>query len=142
MTSSQQKYVITDIEHPHIKGVFRIRAIHDIPNKVPKDSLGGYVQGYHNLEGSAWIYHDAVVKDNANVRFNAQIRGGAIIFGNATITGNAIITHDSIVGGNAFITGRVVICGESQISGNIYMDSRNLVKFQDVILNGHREIIV
>lgn len=114
-----RKYEITDLQHPNIVGLRRIRALVDISDKVRAGDLGGYVQGEQNLsqEGSCWIDEEAVVSLQARVTGDAQIQHRALITGRALVTGRAS------VGGNAHVREQVTISGSARVAGGTLQDS-------------------
>ena len=69
------KYEITDFAHPKYPWLHRIRALIDVNEKVPKGSLGGYVQSENNLsqEGECWIYDQAICCEEATVEEEAGL---------------------------------------------------------------------
>src|SRR5580692_7393317 len=69
--------------------LYRIQATKDLPNRVKKGELGGFVQKLDNLSDNAWVYEGAQVSGNAKVYGNAQIYGNAEISDNAQVSGNA-----------------------------------------------------
>ena len=61
--------------------------------------MGGFVQSEDNLsqEESCWIFHNAIVAEEAVVTGNAQIHDTAIIRGNALVSGSAAVRNRSMV---------------------------------------------
>lgn len=128
-----KKYEITNIPHPTIPGIFRIRATATIGGRtvVNAGTLGGYVESEWNLsrDGTCWIGDNACAIGNARVTRNARMSGDAIACGNARIcgnscvgthaeiSGNAIIFHCAIVGGWAKITDNARVGGHAHITG-------------------------
>ena len=64
------KYKITEIEHPKYPWLHRIQALINVNEKVPKGTLGGFVENENNLsqEGTCWIYDDAICCENGEER--------------------------------------------------------------------------
>ena len=64
------KYKITEIEHPKYPWLHRIQAVSDVNEKVPKGTLGGFIENENNLsqEGTCWIYDDAICCENGEVK--------------------------------------------------------------------------
>lgn len=62
----------------------RIRAVRDFGN-VKKGDLGGFIESEDNLahDGTAWVYGNARIYDNAKVYGNVIICGSAKVYGNA-----------------------------------------------------------
>jgi hypothetical protein len=96
------------------KKLYRIRALKPIfsdsrinIHRIRQGSLGGYVEGYHNLsqECSCWISDNAKVYENARVEGSAMIYGCAEIFGNAVVNGSAKIMGDA----ELYVYGNTVI---------------------------------
>ena len=69
------KYKITEIEHPKYPWLHRIQAVSDVNEKVPKGTLGGFIENENNLsqEGTCWIYDDAICCENGEVKEEAGI---------------------------------------------------------------------
>lgn len=93
--------------------LYRIRSLVDIYNGVlyPSGSLGGYIEGEHNLshEGNCWLL----------------THGRA--YGNASITGDSLVDYADIHG-DAIISGYSYIDGTSEeyrsnIEGNTFIDN-------------------
>ena len=78
-----------------------------------KGDLGGFIEGYQNLEGNGWVCN------NAKVYGGAVVRGNGIVGGNATIRNKALVSENAKVFGNAYISGRwVAIHGNALVAGN------------------------
>ena len=54
------KYKITEIEHPKYPWLHRIQAVSDVNEKVPKGTLGGFIENENNLsqEGTWDIFNN------------------------------------------------------------------------------------
>ena len=116
-----KKYEITDIAHPVYPELHRIRALRQVGNDVPAGELGGFVQSEANLsqeDDDAWIYGEAICRDDA------LVRDGAFLTDYAQASGSALIEKEAEVGGwakvrdNAVVSGGLVqenalICGDA-----------------------------
>ena len=116
-----KKYEITDIAHPVYPELHRIRALRQVGTDVPYGTLGGYVQSEANLsqeDDDAWIYGEAICRDDA------LVRDGAFLTDYAQASGSALIEKEAEVGGwakvrdNAVVSGGLVqenalICGDA-----------------------------
>lgn len=144
---SVKKYELTDecIEFSGIK-LYRIKALCSFGN-VKEGDLGGFVGSEKNLsqDGSAWIYDDAKVFNNAVVCGRAKVSGNAAIYDNAMIYENAKVYHDAIVCGHAKIYGGAIIydhvivgqhsevyenagiCGHARVYGNSKIHGCSLI---------------
>lgn len=98
--------------------------------------LGGFVQSQDNLsqEESCWIFHNAIVAEEAVVAGNAQIHDTAVIRGNALVSGSAVIRNHSLVEDHAIITAGVVEA-ESRISGEAWITESQWTKEAPRICN-------
>lgn len=142
------KYKITEIEHPKYPWLHRIQAVSDVNEKVPKGTLGGFIENENNLsqEGTCWIYDDAICCENGEVKEEAALYDGSLVRGYAVVTGDTTfydravakrdcyicggeIKENAIISGKAFIdtvgVNAPVIGGEShvygEVRGNIYI---------------------
>ena len=92
----------------------RIRCIKDFLN-ITKGTLGGFVEGYENLCGEAWVdgeakvYAGAVVKDRASVQRSACVSNGAVIAERAYVDDSASVYGAVWIGSNAAIYDSAVI---------------------------------
>lgn len=68
------------------KTLYRIRATESFGD-VCEDEKGGFIEGYNNLDGDAWVSGDAKVCGNAMVGGNAQVTGNAMVGGIAYESG-------------------------------------------------------
>ena len=93
------KYRLTDMEHPEYPFLHRIQALREINNKVSAGDLGGYVESESNLSfepgDSAWIYDDAICCGEAYVSKNSELHNCAIACDNAYITNAAVMLEAS-----------------------------------------------
>ncbi|MCL4380996.1 hypothetical protein M1141_01830 [Candidatus Marsarchaeota archaeon] len=90
--------------------VHRIRALIDIKNEkglviVKKGDLGGFVEDYHNLSqsGSAWIFDDAIVCNQAYLGDDARIFDEVVMS-----------QHSSAVGSSK-LYGETCLCGSIEV---------------------------
>ena len=130
MNNTPLKYELTDIGHPHVLGLHRIRALRDIPVVgVKAGDLGGWVESEKNLSqhGDSWVGDGALVFNEARVHGNAQAYGKARAFGNAQIYGesqiygNAWAYENARIYGNASVYDDVHAFGNAQIYGRAQM---------------------
>lgn len=141
-----------------IDGLFRIKALQAFSN-VKEGAIGGYVEKEENLsqEGNAWIYDNAVVRDNAqiygdaHVCNNALVRDNAQVFGDARVYDIAVIRDNACACDNAQIYGGARVCGNSEVFGDawIYGNAqihddvqifRNAKVFGNVLVHGDARI--
>ena len=99
--------------------LLRIIAARDF-NGVLKGTLGGLVGSEANLThlGTAWVYGNAKVYDNAKVYGDAQVSGNAWVFGNAQVFGDAWVFGDAQVFGKALVHGDALVFGTARVCGN------------------------
>lgn len=116
----------------------RIRCTEDFLN-ITKGTLGGFVEGYENLCGEAWVdgeakvYAGAVIKDRASVQGSACVSNYAVIAERAFVEDSASVYGAVWIGGNAAIYDSAVIrqerplpliiSGYTQIGGNAVIKS-------------------
>lgn len=113
-----QKYEITDIQHPEFPELRRIRALVNIPGAlVEKGDLGGWVENPRNLDqnGNCWVADNAIVRDNAGVIEDAQVEDGAIVSGRAVVCNSAKVRVKAQVFDDALIRDKAIVAGESQV---------------------------
>lgn len=142
----------------------RIRAIKPVNNDVPAGTIGGYIEGYHNLlcteDTPCWVSGDAMVYDRAKVCDCATVKDGAkvcdcamvesdaavgdiaLISGSAVLQGACCVFERAIVSGGATISDEVVIRGMAQISGKANVEDRAQVSgyakvHGDATVSGH-----
>lgn len=102
----------------------QIEALRDFGD-VKKGDKGGWVEHYGNLSqlGDCWVYHNAIVKDNAvikgdaKVMDHAKISGDAIVDDNARVYDRARVYDSAIVNENARIYGYALIVENAQVCG-------------------------
>lgn len=130
--------------------LYRIEALKDFYD-VKKGDKGGWVEHEGNLSqlGNCWVYHnaivmdnavvkgdakvmdhakisgDAIVDDNARVYDRAKVYGSAIVNENARIIGYALIRENAHVCGCARVYDNAQICGSAQVCGEseVYNDT-------------------
>ena len=107
--------------------LYRIRALKDFVNvvgeQVRKGETGGYIQSEDNLsqEGDCWIsgtakvYDDAKVLNNAFVYSFAEIFNNAVICKNACVCGSAKIYDNAKIHDSAFVSGAAEVYGDAKI---------------------------
>ena len=88
---------------------------------VLKGTYGGFIEGYKNLKGTAWVdgaakvYNGAVVSGQALVAGHACVNRYAYISDRAVVDGNAYVSGNSVlIGGNAHIYGSVIVRSSSR----------------------------
>lgn len=72
---------------------------------VLKGTLGGFIEGYENLEGTAWVGDTAKVYDGAEVNCYASVVGHACVSRCAYISDRATIGDNASVSGNTLLIG-------------------------------------
>lgn len=121
-----KKYEITDVAHPDYPELHRIRALRRVRADVPAGAFGGYVQSEANLSqgaDEAWLYNNAISRDDAVVCGNAQLHNRARATGGALITGSASVFDDATVEDEAIVCAGTIrnyatICGKARIRVN------------------------
>ena len=103
-----KKYELIESDKVTPAGIplFQVVALRDF-GFVKKGDKGGYIESEANLshEGTAWVFGDARVFDNAQVFNDAWVSGNAWVFNDAWVCGNAGIFKDTkITAGHAFAT--------------------------------------
>ena len=104
----------------------RIEALKSFSN-VYKGDKGGFVESEANLshDGNCWVYGTAKVFSNAMVREDAIVSGNAQVYDKAIVFGNAMVFNGVVVCGNAkvwgytSISGNVRVCGNTKVYGKI-----------------------
>ena len=101
-----KKYKLTD-EYIELGGgfkLYRIEALIDFGD-VKAGDKGGFIEREDNLshEGTAWVYGNARVCDEATVYGNARVCGNATVCDEARVCGNATVYGNARVYGNADI---------------------------------------
>ena len=85
---------------------------------VLKGTYGGFIEGYKNLKGTAWV-------DGAAKVYNgAVVSGQALVAGHACVNRYAYISDRAVVDGNAYVSGNsVLIGGDVCIYGSVIVRS-------------------
>ena len=106
-----------------------------------KGDLGGFIEGYQNLEGNGWVC------GNAKVYGGAVVRGNGLVCGNATICNKAGVFGNANVRGNATIRGICDIEGVANIGGEAVIDTSKRIHidngfiFGDAVINSYSDYI-
>lgn len=113
---------------------------------VSKGTLGGFIEGYENLRGEAWV------GDKAKVYDGAVVSGQALVTGNACVSRYAYISDRAVVAGNASVSGNsVLIGGDVCIHGNAIVKPSNSFRLDiiglanidgDAVIESNRDYIV
>jgi len=135
-----KKYEITsDCKTVDNVKVCRVKALKDFnANKfvnIKKGDLGGYVEKESNLsqEGGAWVFVDAVVKDNAMVSDDAWIDFDAVVSGNARVEGTALVGGEARVSDNAMVKDKAEVVDSVVIKDNAVVEGNALVEDHAVV---------
>ncbi len=112
----------------HGRTVHRIRALQDFSLFLARE-LGGWVEKEENLSqtGTAWVYGNACVFDNAQVGGNALVYGNAKVYHDACVCGSARVHGDAQVCGNALVYGNAKVCGDACVFGDVLIFGDALV---------------
>lgn len=124
--TTAKKFEITDITHPDMPRLRRIRALRDIPSAgVEAGDLGGWVEKEFNLSqsGTAWVSGNAEVSGNARVFCNARVSDYAEVFGNARVFGDARVYGTAEVSDNARVSGSARVSDRAEVLHAIVMGS-------------------
>jgi carbonic anhydrase/acetyltransferase-like protein (isoleucine patch superfamily) len=143
-----KKYEILEDKFIIYKGrkLYRIKALKSISNvmcTIPKGSIGGYVEGYHNLsqKGSCWVFDNTVVYGNAEVSKSSAILYGAEVYGNARVK-DSIIKNSSKVFGNAVVKDNSeinegsIVCENAVVKDSCITNSTHVSNNASVISKG------
>lgn len=87
-------------------------------SRVPAGTLGGWVEGEHNLSGDAWIADDAVAYDSAVVSGSALLCDGAQAYDHSQIFGDAYICGKAEVYGYAKVYDHAIVADRAKIYEN------------------------
>ena len=100
------------------KTLYQIRALASFGD-VHAGDFGGYIEKEDNLSqaGTAWVYGNALVSDNAQVYGNARVYGDAWVYGNAQVCGNALVSDNAWVCGTARVSGDARVSGTARVWG-------------------------
>ena len=118
------KYKITAIEHPQYPWLHRIQALIDVNEKVPKGTIGGFVDSITNLSqgGGCWIYDDAICCENGEVKEEAALYDGSLVRGYAVVTGDTTFYDRAVAKRDCYICGGE-IKENAIISGKAFIDT-------------------
>lgn len=99
---------------------------------LKKGTLGGFVEGYENLYGDAWV------GDDAKVYAGAVVKDRAVVSGVVYVCNGAVVTEKALVKGKSFVSGSVIVYGESILMNyaTIVYSGQNLIKIKDSIISG------
>ena len=137
-----KKYEITDIAHPVYPELHRIRALRQVGNDVPTGTLGGFVQSEANLsqeQDDAWLYDDAISRDEANVCGGAHLHDRAVAQDLALVGGNSTMYDNAIACDNAILTAGcirndAIVCGNARVRENAATHIAPVVTGQSVVM--------
>ena len=102
--------------------LYRIRAQKSFVNKatnnpVEKGELGGYIEGYENLDcnsfSTAWVFPNCHVYDVGYVGDDAAIMNGVLLSGNSVVRQNASVYGKCIIDAYSVLSGDSKVVGES-----------------------------
>lgn len=137
-----KKYELTS-EVIKYKGhiLHRIKALKDF-NSVKAGELGGWIENENNLsqDGTAWVYDNSMVYDNAIVSDNAWVCFSSKVYDDANVCDNAIIQNharvfgSSLVCDNANISHYAMICGYAEVCGNAEIRNAKVHDDKDYIV--------
>lgn len=104
--------------------VYQIIALCDIETRhgvVKTGTLGGHIQGYHNLsqEGNCWIFLGAMAFEKAEVSGNAILMDRARASGCALVCDYVGLYDDAHVTDNAELYDRSKVSGKGSIHGDV-----------------------
>lgn len=132
------KYRLTNIKIEHEgRTLYRIEALKDF-GLISKGTLGGYVEGTHNLSqyGTCWILNNAKVYGGAMVSEDAIIFDDACVYGYARVNGEAMITGYAKVYDFARVDGQARVNNRAVIHDNAAVRERAVVQ-QNAIICGN-----
>lgn len=137
-----KKYEITDIAHPVYPELHRIRALRQVGNDVPTGTLDGFVQSEANLsqeQDDAWLYDDAISRDEANVCGCARLYNQAMAQDLALVGGNSTMYDNAIACDNAILTAGcirndAIVCGNARVRENVATHIAPVVTGQSVVM--------
>ncbi|MDO5099275.1 MAG: hypothetical protein Q4D85_11070 [Corynebacterium sp.] len=126
--------------------VFRIRAIHDIPERFVKaGDLGGWVSSVYTSTSElrigphAWVADDAIVAGDARICDDALVHGAAQISGRAVIAGHARVYGWAEVDADARVKECARVCGFANVTDNATITGCARV-YGDVMVSGHATV--
>ena len=112
----------------------RIQAIVDLPEHgVKSGNIGGWVEKESNLQDRAWVFHDAIVRDEAIVAGEAVVKHQAVVRGEADVTENAVVMEHAYVGGGATVFGNAIVRDNTEITGDVMIYGKTVVQDSSVI---------
>lgn len=124
----------------------RVVYLKDLTN-VRRGSLGGYIQGYHNLssKGSCWVggkaqvWGEAEVKDSGSVTGDAKVWGDSIVSDSAAVSGLAEV-FDSKLSGSSTVrqlskVSKCIIGNTADVSGKAVLVGAKLENYARVCGN-------
>ena len=113
---------------------------------VLKGTLGGFIEGYGNLEDDAWVGDEAKVYDGAIVDGQASVTGSACVSRCARISNRAaVMDFASVSGRNTFIGGYARISESAIIRSDSThsVDIRGSAKIgEDAVIESNYDYIV
>lgn len=113
---------------------------------ISKGAYGGFIEGYENLRGEAWVGDKAKVYDGAFVGGQAFVLDNACVSHYACISDRAVVRDNaSISGEGVFIGGNVVICDSTTIrQANTHpIVIKGIAKIKgDAVIESDRDYIV
>jgi len=115
--------------------LYRLRALRDIPGRVAKGGLGGYIQAPVNLsqDGNCWIGRDAIAFDGAQVRDNAflsdgsQASAGAVVKDNARMEHSAQVIGNIVVGNNEHLYSQTMLLNATVLRSSHFVHEGNTI---------------
>lgn len=115
-----EKYEITEIPHTKYPFLHRIRALHDIGDRVKAGDLGGFVESESNLSfepgDDAWIFDDAIACGESSVDQGSRLFENAVVCGQAYVSQGAALSAEARAEDSAYIRG-ADLCGHARASG-------------------------
>ena len=105
-------------------GLYRIRALIDIPGVCRAGDPGGFLESESNLSqcGNCWVSGDAEVSGNAHVTQDAMVTDEARISGDSLIEGMSLVTGKAQISGKVVMTDYARAMDKAVISGDVYME--------------------
>lgn len=139
ITTTNQKYEITDIVHVQHPFLRRIRALRDIGQEVKAGDLGGFVESESNLSfepgDDAWNFDNAIACNSAYVDKGSFLRGDSVASHNAYVSCGSVMRGHARAEDDAYIRGAVLI-NHARVSG-CGMVLRSPDTHSAPILSGH-----
>lgn len=134
--ASQKKYILSGVpetrvingEKKELRRVialwnFEVFAARGYARTIKQGTVGGLVEGEHNLDqnGLAWIDNEAVVADDARVSGDAVVYDNAVVCDNAVVRETAWVGNNAVVAGNAVVEGGAMLHKHCVVNGNAYV---------------------